>query len=107
MPTIYEAFPSRDTMMGERSSIDLNYIILGTRDDMVARVLLAASTPTAYSNLLRQTLQLKEVAPEVWECAVRYGSTKMPEAGDWKWEFDTTGATQKITQSSSGELVCW
>ena len=23
----------------------------------------------------------------------------MPEKGDWRWEFDTTGGTQKITQS--------
>jgi hypothetical protein len=95
----YEAFPSRETTIGERPSIDLNYIILGTRDDVVARSFLADSTPTVYSNLLRQTLQLKEVAPEVWECTVRYGAMKMPEAGDRKWEFDTTGGTQKITQS--------
>ena len=42
---------------------------------------------------------MKEVAPEVWECSVKYSSNKEPEKGDWKWEFDTTGATQKITQS--------
>jgi hypothetical protein len=99
MLTIYEAFPSRETTIGERPSIDLNYVILGTRDDVVARSFLADYTPTVYSSLLRQTLQLKEVAPEVWECTVRYGAMKMPEAGDWKWEFDTTGGTQKITQS--------
>lgn len=96
---IYEAFPSRDTTIGDKPSIDLSYVIMGTRDDTLARSFLAAMTPTVYSNLLRQSLQLKETAPETWECTVRYGATKEPEKGDWKWEFDTTGGNQKITQS--------
>jgi hypothetical protein len=48
MLTIYEAFPSRDSTVGEKPSIDFNYIILGTRDDVFARQFLSASTPTVY-----------------------------------------------------------
>ena len=65
----------------------------------MARQMLLAATPTAYQNLLRQSASLKPVAPDVWECSVRYGGVKMPEKGDWRWEFDTTGGTQKVTQS--------
>jgi hypothetical protein len=97
--TIYEGFPSRETTTGEKPSIETNWIILGTSDDQYARQFLAAFTPTVYSNLLRESLHLKEVAPECWECTVRYGTNKEPEKGDWKWEFDTTGGTQKITQA--------
>jgi hypothetical protein len=97
--TMFEAFPSRESTVGDKPSIDLNYIIIGSRDDTFVRAFLSASTPTVYGNLLRESLQLKEVAPEVWECTVRYGAEKQPEKGDWKWEFDTTGGTQKITQS--------
>jgi hypothetical protein len=97
--TMFEAFPSRDMTLGDKPAIDLAYIIMGTRDDDLVRVFLKANTPTAYSNLLRQSAQVKETAPETWECTVRYGPTKEPEKGDWKWEFDTTGGNQKITQS--------
>ncbi len=97
--TIYEAYPSREMTLSEKPGIDLCYIILGTGDDTIARSMLLAATPTAYQNLLRQSASLKPVAPDVWECSVRYGGVKMPEKGDWRWEFDTTGGTQKITQS--------
>ena len=97
--SIYEAYPSREMVLSEKPGIDLCYIILGTSDDTTARQMLLAATPTAYQNLLRQSASLKPVAPDVWECSVRYGGVKMPEKGDWRWEFDTTGGTQKITQS--------
>lgn len=97
--TIYEAFPSRETTTGEKPSVVTKWILLGTRDDQLARQFLSAWTPTVYSSLLRESLHLEETAPETWECEVKYGTKKDPEKGDWKWEFDTTGATQKITQS--------
>ncbi len=97
--SIYEAYPSRETLLADKPSIDLNYIIVGTSDDTVATAFVLAGTPTAYRNLLRQSAQLKQVAPDVYEAKVRYGGWKLPESGDWKWEFDTTGGTQKITQS--------
>jgi hypothetical protein len=96
---IYEAFPSRETVLSDRPAIDLCYVILGLNDEAAATQMLLGATPTVYRGMLRQSAQLKQVAPDVFECSVRYGGWKLPEAGDWKWEFDTAGANQKITQS--------
>ena len=99
--TIYEGFPSRKLTTGEKPTAEFAYVILGTTDEQTARALLSTATPTVYQNLLRESLHVEEVAPAVWEGSVKYGTKKEPEAGDWKWDFDTTGGSQKITQSKT------
>ena len=43
--SIYEAYPSRETLLADKPSIDLNYIIVGTSDDTVATAFVLAGTP--------------------------------------------------------------
>ena len=40
--TIYEGFPSRETIRGDKPSIETNWVILGTRDDQLAYQFLSA-----------------------------------------------------------------
>ena len=101
MLSIYEAFPSRSMSTGERPTLDVNYILSGTADETIAREFLAGWTATVQCGLLRQSMQMQQTTPDTWECTVRYGAWKEPEAGDWKWDFDASGTSQKITQSKA------
>ncbi len=97
---IYEGFPSRESVLGGDSpSVVLNWVVLGTSDDIVAKSLVRAYTPPAYDGLILQNVTSKETAPKTWECQANYGSRKPPKENEYKFAFDTTGGRQKITQS--------
>ena len=98
--TVYEAFPSREFIAGgDNPSINLNWIVLGTSDELVAKNAALAVSPVIYDGLFYRDMAGKETAPGVWECQARYGARKPPTQLDYKFAFDTTGGKQKITQS--------
>lgn len=99
--SIYEAYPSRKTQMGERPTVDLVYHVEGTRDDLTVKAFVRAYAPATYDGLYQGTISIDETAPEHWECTVRYETTKPPERNDYEWSFDTTGGKTKITQSKA------
>jgi hypothetical protein len=105
---IYEGFPSREAISGgDNPSVALNWIVLGTDNDSIVKSLVRATTPTGYLDpqfagaklLFLRDIAVKEVAPSTWECQARYGARKPPKENEYKFEFDTTGGRQKITQS--------
>jgi hypothetical protein len=97
---VYEGFPSRETLSGGDSpSVVLNWIVLGTTNDLVVKALVRATTPAIYDGLVLQTVSAKETAPEAWDCQAKYGVRKPPKEYEYKFAFDTTGGRQKITQS--------
>jgi hypothetical protein len=97
---VYEGIPSRETVSGgDNPSVSLNWIVLGTNSDLLAKALVRAATPGLYDGLVLQTISAKETAPEAWDCQARYGVKKPPKEYEYKFQFDTTGGKQKITQS--------
>ena len=100
MPTVYEAFPSREfTAGGDNPSVYLNWIVLDATDELAANASAQAVSPTIYDGLVFREMTGKETAPGVWECQARYGARKPPKENEYKFSFDTTGGKQKITQS--------
>ncbi len=97
--TVEEKWESRETTLGDGSSVDLLYIIRGTDDDVTAHADLLATAPVFYGGLVRQSSHIERIAEETWEGTVRYGKLEPPETGDSSFSFDTGGGTQHITQS--------
>ena len=106
--TVQEKFESRQSTSEQDpnagvvpSQVERAYIVSGTDDDIVAKSSLAAATPTLYGGLVRQTLQVEPVGPDMWEGVVRYGKAEnqQSEPGESSFAFDTGGGTQHITQS--------
>ncbi|MCL2646107.1 MAG: hypothetical protein FWD61_03765 [Phycisphaerales bacterium] len=97
--TVREKFESRQSTAGDSAQVELAYVIAGTDDDILAKSSLAASTPTLYDGLVRQTLQIEPVGPELWDGVVRYGKDEDKQSQDSTFAFDTGGGTQHVTQS--------
>jgi hypothetical protein len=98
--TVYEAFPSREfTAGGDNPSVVLNWIVLGTSDELAAKNAALALSPVIYDGLFYRDMTGKETAPSVWEIQAKYGARKPPKELDYKFAFDTTGGKLKITQS--------
>ena len=97
MITVAEAWDSRETTIGDDSTVELRYVICGTDDDATANNALLANSPTVYGGLIRQTAHTERIAEDTWEGTVRYGEA--PTAGDSSFSFDTGGGSQHLTQS--------
>ena len=97
--TVEEKWDSRETTLGESSSVDLRYLIRGTDDDVLAHQSLLAAAPVLYGGLVRQSSHIERIAEDAWEGSVRYGLLEPPETGDSTFSFDTGGGTQHVTQS--------
>jgi len=97
--TIDEKFDSREATVGESASVDLLYAVQGTEDDLVAKLLVEATSPTTYAGLVRQSYHVVHLGGGVWDASVRYGKKEPKEPGDSSFSFDTGGGTQHITQS--------
>lgn len=100
--TILEKLDSRTTVEGENPEIELKYIILGTDNDINAKVALWQTAPTIYDGLVRDSLHLEPNGKDVWEATVRYTKYKRrrpPTTGEFSLSFDTGGGTERITQS--------
>ena len=100
MPVVVqERFESRESTEGDSPSVDLQFWIGGTDDDLVAKAALLSASPVWYDGLVRQSANTKPVGPGLWDGVVRYGPRKKPETGESTFQFDTGGGQQKITQS--------
>jgi hypothetical protein len=116
MPTtVYEKFGSPDGRFvnpvdGAGSSFTYTYVVLGTDNVTTATGAVAGAAPLVYlandgQLLVRQEFIPRVTGPDSWEVDVRYGteddrkSHEAPEAGFWRFSFDTTGGSHKVTQS--------
>ncbi|HBO45788.1 MAG TPA: hypothetical protein DD670_18065 [Planctomycetaceae bacterium] len=97
--SVTEKFGSRQTSEGENPSIELRFTIAGSDDDIEVKTSLLAASPVFYDGLVRQSAQIEQIGPLLWDGSVRYGQRKRPETGDSNFAFDTGGGTQHITQS--------
>jgi hypothetical protein len=117
MTTIFEAFGSRDRsgqQDGTGSTAELFYIIEGTTDDQVAIDLAANHSPISYYRLVRDTIDVNQVAPNRWEATVRYVDPDKPdeeepgdhvEVGEGVFSFDTTGEIIHIDAVKKGKYT--
>lgn len=99
---VIEKWDSRVTTEGDNPEIEQKYIILGTSNDIDAKVALWQTAPTVYDGLVRDSLHMEPTGPDTWEASVRYVKYKRkrpPSTGDSVFSFDTGGGMQRITQS--------
>ena len=113
--TVYEKFGSPDGRFvnpvdGAGSAFTYTYVVLGTDNVTTATSAVATAAPLVYlandgQLLVRQEFIPRVTGPGSWEIDVRYGteddrkSHEVPEAGFWRFSFDTTGGSHKVTQS--------
>jgi len=63
MPTLTEHIDSREWTTGKKRSVTMHYILDGTADDLEAKTLLLASTPTEYDGLAALRGAFGDVSP--------------------------------------------
>ena len=93
--TIDEKFDSREATESESPNTELLYVVQGTDDDLLVKGLVAATAPTLYDGLIRDSFTIKTVGAGVWECSVQYVKIE----SDSQFTFDTGGGTQHISQA--------
>jgi hypothetical protein len=93
--TIEERFDSRQGTDGEDPTTELIYMVSGTEDDNEVRSLVASTSPTDYTGLVRDRFSIEHLGGGVWECKVQY----VKLTSEAQYAFDTGGGTQHITQS--------
>ena len=102
---VIEKIDSRESTTGKSATVDLTYIITGTSDDIAAKAALAATAPSYYDGLVRQSRHITPVGDPTetltWEGTARYApkETSPPSTGESSYSFDTSGGNQHITQS--------
>ncbi len=82
-----------------KDSATLNYVLSGVTDRTIAYALAAGYSSVLFGGLFRSDVQVNQIGPDLFHCDISYGpaAKKEPQAGDWSWNFDTTGATKHIT----------
>src|SRR5262245_20799479 len=82
---------------GERH---LLYNVVGTTDEAEVEALIKATIPAFYGGLDFQNYTVSpDGVPDIWKVDAKYGLKIKKKPGEWSMAFDTSGATQKITQS--------
>lgn len=86
-----------------KEGLSIPYRLIGESDPMTARIYALAAIPLVFSAYFRKDVRLTNLGGGVWDVDAEYGPAdrKEPESGDYKWSFDTTGATKHITQGIS------
>ena len=77
------------------------YIAHATAGETEIAVKLAAiaNAPSSYDGWIKKGAHLDQLAENHYEIAIEYGEKTRPEPGDFSFTWDTTGATQKMTQA--------
>jgi hypothetical protein len=99
--TITERPESRPFDVGpETGERHLLYDVAGTTDEVEVEALVQANIPAYYGGLNFQSYAVTpDGAPDIWKVDVKYGLKQKKKPGEWTMAFDTSGGTQKITQS--------
>lgn len=105
---IKERWESRPTTLTDVSSVDLEYIIWNTTDDVEAHALLLSTVPTLYGGLGIQKSKIDPNGAGIWIGTVSYETlghiqrqrlSQPLQVDEEEVSFDTAGGTQHITQS--------
>jgi len=100
----FEKFESRYTSAGVDPAQERHYSVLGTSDELTARLAVQGGSPVVVDLYLdgtvlvwRQSIDMEPVGEEHWHGVVRY-STVRP-TNESTFSFDTGGGTAHVTQS--------
>ena len=100
MAIIFEKFDSRETTVGpENPSVDLLYGVLGTESDLEVKLIVEATIPAFYAGLVFQHYRIQHLGGGIWDVTVHYARKEPKRQASHSFSFDTSGGTQKITQS--------
>ena len=88
-------------IQSQRESLTIPFRLVGEDDPLTARTIALAEAPTLFGYYLRNAVKLRGLGVGIWDVDAEYGLSdkKEPEEGDYKWNFDTTGATKHITHA--------
>jgi len=94
----YERPDSRKSSENPRS-ITFGYTAEGSTSNLYVKAYAIAATPVIYDGLWRQDIQITPDGHMLWRVDVPYGPRQPVESGNYKWSYDTTGGTAKITHA--------
>ncbi|MCB0912182.1 MAG: hypothetical protein KDB60_11265 [Propionibacteriaceae bacterium] len=100
-----EKFKSRHTVAGGSPSVEIVHLadVVGeTNEDLAIKTAALATLPDTYDDKPRQSIEIEELAPDLWQVTTTYaftfGSFVLASDGSAS-SFDTTGGTRRVTQS--------
>ena len=96
---VAEKWGSRKWKAGKTPSVELEYVIYGTADDIAANEAILSAVPDNYAGLPYQGHTLDRTAELWWESAVTYGGTDHQGYGLVSLEFEVGTQSSKIMQS--------
>jgi len=94
----YERPDSRKSTENPRS-FTFGYTAEGTTNNLYVKAYALSATPAIYDGLWRQDIQITPDGHMLWRVDVPYSPRQPPSPGNYKWAFDTTGGTAKITHA--------
>jgi len=104
---IGERWDSRKSKVGwQGSTQDLIYLIKGGEDDQQARDVVRANAPANIAHAgdpttIFENYDLDYMGGDYWIATIHYAQRTPKQPGDTTYNFETSGGTQKITQSIS------
>lgn len=84
---------------GKSPSRSKPYRVCGTDNELTVRTLVDAASPAVYFGLLKEEINVDEVANGVWDADVSYGTIGRKEEGSVDWSFEIGTQNVKITQA--------
>lgn len=93
--SISESYTSRVFTLGRNAGRELVYDVVGTEDETEVQSLLEATAPATYLGLILESVAADPQGGGIWKGTARYVRLDNND----EYTFDTTGGTQKITQS--------
>lgn len=82
----------------------LRYVLTGTTSHATAHAYALAATPLIFHGRYRSDVTVDPQGFSLWHVEVQYDTPEtqqeeQPEIGSYEWSFETTGATEHITQA--------
>lgn len=90
-----------DGIQAQKDSATLPFRIVGEWDALTVKSIALANAPLLFGYYYRKDVRIAGRGGGIWDVDAEYGLSdkKEPEAGDYKWSFDTSGATKHLTQA--------
>jgi hypothetical protein len=101
--TVEERSESRKPKTGDKATNEFLFEVTGTMDDFAVVAAIGAATPAIYEGLYFESVDsVEQVGWQQWYGSAKYVSpNNKPNTNEKLFSFDTTGGTQKVTQSLS------